>query len=336
MKHWFEKVGNAFFSVVILGFALSFILTSCKSKDDIPAEEPTELTVQRWLRSEHLLSLAVCRVYDGTGRSLKTSDGNMEKSSLFSINRLNTDEQYPSIRYEFDFLKIDAAIHFLARGVNFPFLNEICGKGEIEVFLTGFNSYVYADETKDENRIRDLVSDGLIVFRGELGIYSCMLNSGGEYAVYSSHKRFAGNAVEKNFTPPLYEFYIKTENKRTSLACNVVIDKNGNYQNNPLQWTNLQGGDVVSSDKLFSTVELSNVPEISLQCTITGIGEDYFLVSSESNLEKLFFDEYTLFFADEQPAKSTDFVEGDMVTVTFDRLFERYNPKVALANKIEK
>ena len=337
LKHWFGKAGSAFFCVV----ALSFILAACKSEEDVPpAVELTDLTIQRWSRNEHLLALAVCRVYDGNGMSLKSAEGNMETSPLIPANSLKTDGYYPSIRYEFDCIKIGQAAHFIARGVNFPFLNEICGKGELEVILTSFSTYAYVGEAKEY--LTDLVSDGLIVFRGELGIYSCMTNGGSSVrgvteTEFSSHKRFAGNAVEKNFAPPLFKFYIKTENNRSSLACTVVTDQDGNYlQQPPLQWTRLQGGDIVDGDKLFSTVELSAMPEISLQCTITGIGEDYFLVDSKSNLEKIYFDEYTRFFVDDEPATSVGFANGDIITVTFNQLFERYNPKVALANKIEK
>ena len=345
MKHKFEKACSAFFSVVILGFALSFILAACKSENDIPENElpengtPTEnLTMQIRTSSEHLLALAVCRVYDGKIKSSNSFYENTEGSPLFSIKSLGADENDP-VKYEFDFVKIGEAEHYLARGVDFPFLNEICGKDEIEVFLTYFNTYVYADETKDENNIVEFVGDGLIVFRGELGMYACMLNSGSsqdgvDESVYSSHKRFADHAIEKDFTPPVYEFHIKTENKQTSLACDVLTDENGNSSSS--QWTNLQGGDIVNSDNLFSTVELTAIPEISLKCTITGMGDDYFLVESDSNLEKLYFDDYTQFLVQDQSAASSDFANGDMITVTFDRLYERYNPKVAFANKIEK
>lgn len=344
MKQWL-KVYTTF--PVAMVFALSFILTTCKSDaDELPVDTVELPSVQRRLESERLVALAVCRVFDSKAVTLKSSSLDMKQATSLSITRLNEDEQTPKIRYAFDFVEINDAARFVAQGVDFPFLNEVCGNGVIEVFLTTFNTYVYADETKDVNNLQPFINDGLIVFRGEWGIYSCMDNSGSwRYddmgnmvsclIEYSSHKRFGENAVEKDFTPPLYQFFVKTENNMTSLACRAS-NAVGVPPDQSQQWTTLEGGDIVSNDDLFSTEELCDMPEISQQCTITGIGGDYFMVSSNSNLEKLYFDEYTLFLADEQPAESADFEKGDAVTVTFGQPYERYNPKVALANKIVK
>jgi len=322
MNQCFERVLGASFSVMIAGFVLSFVLTTCKSNDDdLPTEEPTGLAaVKGRFDSERLVSLAVCRVVDGKSKSVKAAE-----------------EQPLVIRYAFDFVKISDATHYVAKGVNFPLLNEVCGKGEIDVFLTTFETYEYADETKDMECRRPVVNDDLIVFRGELGMYACMMNSGWlEMTEYSSHKRFSGNAVEKDFTPPLYQFYVKTENNVTSLACRNSNEFGSLPGQSSLQWTKLQGGNIVSSQNLFSTEELTVMPEISQECTITEIGEDYLMVSGKSNLQKIFFDDYTLFVAGGKPAKLTDFAKGDVVTVTFDKLYEKYDPKVALANKIAK
>jgi len=169
-----------------------------------------------------------------------------------------------------------------------------------------------------------------------LGMYACMMNSGWpDMTEYSSHKRFGKNAVEKDFTPPLYQFYIKTEKNMISLACRNS-NEFGSFPDQPLQWTKLQGGNIVSSQNLFSTEELTVMPEISQECTITEIGEDYFMVSGKYNLQKVFFDEYTQFVAGGKPVKLTDFAKGNVITVTFDKLYEKYNPKVVLANKIAK
>ena len=151
MKQWYRKTGNALLSVVILGFAMTIALTACKSEDDGYTDELSEVNLQRWSRNEHLVALAVCRVYDGKAMTLKSSGGSLEDSSTSPLINPKSDVEYPSIKYEFDFIKIGDAVHYLARGVNFPFLNEICGKGEIEVFMTYFNTYKYADEKKDNN-----------------------------------------------------------------------------------------------------------------------------------------------------------------------------------------
>ena len=330
MKQLFDKVIYAHISVIIFVLALSIIMPACKSGNEdlpsevLPNEEPADLTaVQRRLSNEQLEGIAVGRVFDSKAKSLKS-----------------VDETPIRINYPFDFVKINGSIHHLvSQGADFRFLNQICGKGEIDIFLAAFGTFSYADETKDENNLIPRVSDGLIVFRGEQGIYSCMVNGGlpdGVGVVFSSHKRFSGNSVEKDFTPPLYEFSIKTENNVTSLGCRVVVDKDGNYANQSFKWTKLQDNGIISSENMFSLNELTNMPETSQQCTITDIGENYFMVNGEYNLEKICFDEYTLFFTGEQPAQSTDFAEGDAITVTFDKLYARYNPKVAVATTIVK
>ena len=351
MNQWFEKARNAFFGVMALIFALSFFMVACNSGEDgLPEENKegqTELpTVQRKLEGEQLVALAVCRVLDGKGMSAKSLSSDLAKKSRLSINKLNTDDNPLRIKYVFDFVEINAAICYIAQGIDFPFLNAICGDGEIEVFLTSFNTYRYADETKDENHLQHDISDGLIVFRGEWGIYSCMNNSGWfehddwdnmiySLSEFSSHKRFGENAVEKDFTPPLYQFFVKTENNLTSLAC-VASNEVGYFPPQYLQWTTLQGGETVSSENLFSMEELTVMSEMTQQCTITDIGKSYFMVSSEYNLQKVCFDEYTLFFAGNEPVESTEFATGDVVTVTFNQPYEKYNPKVAMANQIVK
>ena len=70
--------------------------------------------------------------------------------------------------------------------------------------------------------------------------------------------------------------------------------------------------------------------------TTEALGDNYFMVQGEYNLEKLFFDEYTSFFIGDQQAESTDFAKGDIITVSFAKLYETYDPKVVVANKIGK
>jgi len=231
MNQCFKKFRGTFCSVMVLGLMLSIVLTTCKSNDDdLPTEEPTGLAaVKGRFDSERLVSLAVCRVVDGKSKSVKAAE-----------------EPPPVIRYAFDFVKISDATHYVAKGVDFPLLNEVCGNGEIDFFLTTFETYEYADDTEDMERRRPVVNDDLIVFRGELGMYSCIMNSGwSEMTEYSSHKRFSKNAVEKDFTPLLYQFYVKTENNVTSLACRSS-NEFGSLPRQSLQWTKLQGGNIVS------------------------------------------------------------------------------------------
>ena len=352
IENWFERMRAAFLGVIVFVVVLSFMTTSCSSDaDELPAEEQpafeegqTELTAkQRIPGAEQLISLAACHMIDGKDVLLKSTIGNTDYQRVI---RLNTDDN-KSFQYEFDFVQINNMVHYVAPVIDFPFLNETCGDGEIEVFITSFNTYLYADATKDKKHLRPYINEGLIVFRGDFGIYSCMDNSGSwEYddmhqvisalTEYSSHKRFGENAIEKDFTPPLYQFFVKTENNITSLACDASNVVSVFPNQSSLEWTVLQGGDMVSSEDLFSAEELSVLPEMSQQCTIIDIGDNYFTVQSEYHLKKLIFDEYTLFFTGDQQAKPTDFAKGDMITVSFAKLYERYNPKVTTANKVVK
>ena len=77
MNQCFGKVHDAFFGVVMFVFALSFLLVACNSDEkEMPEdseENPQEsATVQRRMKNEHVIALAVCRVYDGSGISAKS------------------------------------------------------------------------------------------------------------------------------------------------------------------------------------------------------------------------------------------------------------------------
>lgn len=340
----FRKLTGALTGVMVFVFALSVILAACKSDNGLPVEdeETGSAAVQRRLDNEQLVALAVSRVFDSKGVSAGSSSSGMKKAASFSITKLNEDEKISYIKYDFDFLQIDDAIRFVAKEIDFPFLNEICGEGEIEVFLTSFSTYLYADETRDINHLNLYIKDDLIVFRGDLGLYSCMSNGGSfssgmnSLIEYSSHKRFGDNSIEKDLTPPFYQFFIKTENGGTPSLAFSISDNFGAPPVQSLNWTALEGGDIFGSNELFTPAELYDMPQVSQQCTITDVSNGYFLVSSQFNLEKLYFDEHTLFFKGDQPATSEDFVIGDVISVTFNQPYKKYNPKDVLANIIKK
>ena len=339
MKQWFGKVHGAFFAAMMFVIALFFGSSACQSGvDDLPPEEeqPELPMVQRRLDNERLIALAVCSAFDGNGLSTKGSSHDQRQLSQLPIKSLSADDQIFYLKYDFDFVQINDAVYFVAPDIDFPFLNELCGEGEIEVFLTSFNTFVYADETKDINHLQPYISDKLIVFRGEWGIYSCMDNGMSlNIMEYSSHKRFGETSIEKDLTPPIYNFFVKIETDETFLACGAS-NFIGLPPDQSVQWTTLYGGEVMSSNDLFSAEDVADMPKMSQQCTITEVGEDYFVVNGEYNLEKIYFDEYTLFFIDDQSAEATGFTKGDEITVSYDQLYERYKPKVVLANIITK
>ena len=163
MKQRIISISSIFIGVAML----VFVFTACQSDgDELPENKQGEtVTVQRKMNGEYLVALATYRLFDDKGMSAKSTFQNFEKDIYMSINKSNTDEEYPNIKYEFDFVKINDAIHFVAKNIDFPFLNEICGNGEIEVFLTTFDTFIYGDEAKDKNKLQFFINDGLIVFR---------------------------------------------------------------------------------------------------------------------------------------------------------------------------
>jgi hypothetical protein len=64
--------------------------------------------------------------------------------------------------------------------------------------------------------------------------------------------------------------------------------------------------------------------------------ENYFTVKtdSDSNIEIVYYDEYTGFFIENEDATSADIHVGDIITVIYSKLYESYNPKSIIANKI--
>jgi hypothetical protein len=78
------------------------------------------------------------------------------------------------------------------------------------------------------------------------------------------------------------------------------------------------------------------VPEVERLCRVKIVSEDYFEVESEANLAVVYFDEYTEFFAGDNAASSAIVSYGDEIIVTYDNLYQEYNPKIVIANKIVK
>ncbi len=314
------------------------ILSACNSETETFRDsELSELSNLQ--RHEQLVALAVLKAFDNTGQSVKSAPA---ENTPVSYRTTSGYDNPPILRYEFDFVEINNAMRYTAKRVDFPLLNELCSDGEIEIFLTSFNTFRYVgDLAIGEQFLTNDISDCLIVFKGDYGLYSCMMNSGSTQngiseTVYSSHKRFGPNAVVKDFTPPLYAFHVKTENHQVSLACQLTMDKDGTVLNHPLKWTKLQATGMVNKENMFSVNDLIAFSETSQPCTITETGSDYFVVKSKSYLKKVFLDEYTRYIAGGQPDIPAHFSEGDVITVTFNQLFSKYNPKVTLANSITK
>jgi hypothetical protein len=178
----------------------------------------------------------------------------------------------------------------------------------------------------------------MIVFKSDLGIYSCIATGGGVasgvdasagyHIDFSSHKYLSEKALEKDVTPPVYPFTVRIKSNGVTLEIPYVDDSE----------TPLNNQQTVSSEELFSLVELSKIPEISVQCEVTGLGENYFTVKTNatSNLEHVYFDEYTGFFIGDTSATYDNIAAGDVITVMYNKLYASYNPKSVVANKIVK
>jgi hypothetical protein len=249
------------------------------------------------------------------------------------------------ISYPYDYIKIYDVVRFSCAGVKSPLVEAICGDGEIEVLIADFALFVNpeeADADADENM---MIGEPMIVFKSELGIYSCIANGGGltdatdissdYYTEFSSHKYLSDKALEKEFIYPVFQFIVKYENGKVTLK---TTGTNEEYSTtvyaDEIPLSNQQA---VSPQELFSLVELgSNIPEASLQCEVTELNENYFTVKtgSDFNLESVYYDEYTEFIIGGKTATDADIAVGNIINVTFGKLYENYNPKSVIANGI--
>jgi hypothetical protein len=332
MKKYLGKNGSAYFAAIVLCCALSLIFAACESTDEDTdkkegIEQPNLITVNR-TDGGRLIALAACKLFDNKKTTLKNLVLKAESEQNPSQTRVASEAE--RIKYGFDYVKIIGGTRYTANNVDIPLISEVCGKDEIDVIITSFVTYTASMQPD--------VSDVLIVFRSEKGIYACMLNEGGPgYSIFSSHKRFEQSAVVKDFTPPLYEFYIKNENGAIMLSGSLVSAEDGSYQKGTnLKWFPLQEKETTSDSNLFAIDELTAASQIEQQCTVTEIGKNYFLTTGDSNMKQVYFDEYTEFSVNGNPATPKDISVGDKITVTFDKLYEKYNPKAVFANKVIK
>jgi hypothetical protein len=322
-------------------FAVSLFVMSCSNESNEKEEtRPENVKNVPMQRMEQLIALAACRGFDDKGTSLKRFAQSAE--GIFLPVNASASDNNGSIRtrYAFDVIKIhDPVQRFVIQSEDFPYLNEICGEGEIEIFISRFSTFAYADETQSMDRLTDLFGDVAMIFRGELGTYWSMVNSGGDWgSEYSSHKRLSGNTLEKDFTPPVYSFYLREEKGKIMLGFRVTIYENGTINPShvePQGWVELNG-DILSGENVYTMDKLADLPEISQQCTVVETGESYFMVKGDSGLKQVYFDEYTEFFKGSSPVTPGDIAAGDAIIVTFSKLYERYKPTIVIANKIVK
>jgi hypothetical protein len=337
---------------VILVLALPLAFQACEKSgnnekvDDsqLPNDvNPPVATSVRKIDAMQLLGIAADRTFEKNAGKPYLKDVAISRASKSNIIRLAEENTTPVVRYPFDYIKIYDVVRFSSESLEIPIIQEKCGEGAIDVLLANFDLFIYKGKDSKDSLEHSIGGESMIVFKGELGMYCCILNSymsdgkNIQEFEFSSHKHFINGALEKDFTPPTYQFYVKFESEVT---LNYSKDHIGGLVGYsfipPNNWVTLNNREAVSAEEMFSITDLSALPAISQQCRITGIEDGYFTVetSEESNLETVYFDEYTEFFKGEEQVTPASVAIGDVVTITFGKLYEAYNPKKVFADKI--
>jgi hypothetical protein len=319
--------------ILLLGGVVLTFASCNKTENDSGKDELPAVTVTAAKRGDvlPLIAIAAERSFEGTTKAAGSTVSVRPKTKA------------PAIRYEFDYIKINEATRFYTNELKIPIITATCGEGTIEVYFATFTLFVSNGGTN----LEIVAGDFMIVFKGELGMYCSMDNGTSLFEglipelsdsapIFSSHKFFKDGALEKNFDYPLYQFYVRNlDSDKVTVACSAHT---GDYEFTYTNWFPLYNKEKVNPDQLFSIIELSAMTEISVECKVTGIEEDYFIVETDNqfNLQKVYFDEYTGFFEGDNTVSSAQITVGDTNTVTFDKLYNSYNPKLVLANKIIK
>jgi hypothetical protein len=345
-----------FIIAMIIMSAASLLIVSCNGienqDEELNSEKEEVRHVPNRMNVQQLLAIAVDKSFENSFKQQFATKGLV--SGISPYQHVAGADNILHVSYPYDSIKICDVVKFSCAGVKSPLVQEACGDGELEVFIASFAMFLSAEEEKadvkslnvDENILLNMMGgEPMIVFKSELGIYSCISNGGGlfdatgysnPYTEFSSHKYLSDKALEKNMLFPIFQFIvILSEDGKVILKTTGVDEYHSTtVYNSEILLSNQQ---TVSPQELFSLVELgSNISEVSLQCEVTELNENYFTItaSKDFNLERVYYDEYTGFFAGDKSATYADIAVGDVINVTFGKLYENYNPKSVVANKI--
>ena len=332
-------------------FILPFILLSCLKNDGIPddgdKDKPQEIlpgfTLETMKRNDggRLLAIATIKNFDAQTR------GVADQASTRPTT-LRADGDLPSVQYPFDAVEIQGGSAYTVSSKEFPVLRSICGDGELIVIVSAFSAYKdQVDFPEGTNPgigivpgMQLVVSDGMIVFRGALGLYSCLLNGGqNNISYYSSHKKITDQAVIKDVTPPIYTFCIWSEVGGTKLGFKKEVNADGSIPDDMgILWADLTPIGKPGESHIYPVEELTDLPQASQVCTITEKQDSVLLVSAPppSAIKKVLYDSYTVFSSANSPSSASAFKAGDVITITYDKLFEGYQPEVVFANTVVK
>jgi hypothetical protein len=300
---------------------------------------------------QQLLAIAVDKSFENSLKRQPSVKGYISDVNKYEL--VAETNSYEHISYPYDYVKIYDVFKFSCTGVKSPLVQAICGDGEIEVFIADFVLLKEAEKEDihqsssniDESILENIMmKEPMIVFKNDLGIYSCIANGGGiidisdysagYYTEFSSHKYLSDKALEKDMSYPVFQFIVKSTNENVTLTTTGIDEYTSTTYANEIPLYNRQ---TVSSQELFNLIELgNNISEISLQCEVIGLSENYFNVKTgdDSNIETVYYDESTEFFIGSKSVTSVDIVVGNVITITYDKLYESYNPKLVIANKI--
>jgi hypothetical protein len=332
---------------------VSLFIESCNRNENQDEELNNEEKVQyapNRQNVQQVLAIAVDKSFENSLKQQSLTKGSVSDITPYKLVA-ETNTPILHVSYPYDYIKIYNVFKFSCAGVESPVVQAICGDGEIDIFIADFGLFDKTEETDmnlnspeiGEPILADIMMGELmIVFKNDLGIYSCISNSAGVidltapsgyYNEFSSHKYLSDKALEKNIIYPIYQFIVKLIDGKVTLKT-TGIDYNTVIYADDIPLYNQQA---VSAQELFNLIELNNnIPEISLQCEVIGLFENYFTVKTDndSNIEVVYYDEYTGFFIEDKDATSADIHVGDVITVMYSKLYESYNPKSVIANKI--
>jgi hypothetical protein len=349
------KITRFIVAVIMVSAVLLFIESCNRNENNVEELNSDEVQYVPGRRNiQQLLAIAVDKSFNN-----KLGQQSSTKSYVANTGRYQPVAETDPVRisYPYDYIKVYDVVKFSCAGVKNPLVQAICGDGEIEVFIASFALLMETDEEETEEEKTHLKSSNadeavlrsmmmgepMIVFKNDLGIYSCIANSAGIidltdyylgcYTEFSSHKYLSDKALEKDMTYPVFQYIVTLTNGKVTLKT-TSIDNGYITYDSEIPLYNWQ---TVSPQELFSLVDLSNnILEVSLQCEVIGVSENYFIVKtdSDSNIETVYYDEYTEFSVGGRSATSADISAGAVITVTFGKLYESYNPKSVIANKI--
>ena len=256
---------------------------------------------------------------------------------------------YLKVSYPFDYVKIKRAFKFSidASNINDEYAKEIisvnCGLGELEVVVAKFVAYYY-----DGTNMIPCIDDTLISIRGYNGYYTILENCwqqlvGVETYVFSSHKIITENSVDKDFTPPFVQIFVRIDGNNRYVyfkTSDVLLDSYGYDHKYAIK--NIGVVETISGDTLYSVLSLTEFKTKTVEATVVAIDDENLIVDVETdtNLKKVYISKYTVgngvfvYTDGEQIFINLRFEKGSKILVEYCVLFLDYDPEEVLATDI--